>query len=142
MFTNIVYQIVTLNLFQKYLVFIFLKIQFYLFSSNKKNYVILLLLFIFFLALLTKNINFFNSRHCYHLTEAVFHEYDRGTVKGYDVSGWSENNIKDKLLEINRTKQVRPIETFVKNSGYYKLDKQADTGLMINIYVKLLSKQQ
>ena len=83
-----------------------------------------------------------NSRHCYHLSEAVFHEYDRGTVKGYDVSGWSENNIKDKLLEINRTKQVRPVETFVKNSGYYKLDKQADTGLMINIQVKLLSKQQ
>ena len=50
--------------------------------------------------------------------------------------------MKDKLFEINRTKQVRPIETYVKNSGYYKLDKQADTGLMINIQVKLLSKQQ
>ena len=52
-------------------------------------------------------------------------------MKGYDVSEWNENNTADRLLEIKRTKQVRPLETYVKNSGEFFLDEQADTGLII-----------
>ena len=67
------------------------------------------------------------------MSEAIHYEYDLGAVKLYDISRWNEDNVAEELLDLNRSRQIRPSERYVRNGGNIWLDKHADTGLQNQI---------